>query len=111
VAYNAATHTVSLVTQTRINIHYRYQLIVEGVRSGGIASTLGHLLDGKGKGVPGSNYHAPITWRNLVLEPRAATKSRRPKASLGVAQHQKASETHHSHQKHGLFTRSKSFRR
>ena len=31
----------------------------------------GQLLDGTDSGKPGSNYRAPLTWRNLVLDPPA----------------------------------------
>ena len=78
--YNAATDTVTLHPTQRIDIHYRYELIVDGTAAGGVTNTNGLLLDGTDSGKPGSNYRAPLTWRNLVLDPPAAKTVHRTKA-------------------------------
>ncbi len=111
VRYNAANHTVTLVPVTRINIHHRYQLIVKGVRPGEISNTLGQLLDGNDKGVPGSNYRAPITWRNLVLPTPLPRPTRKAEAAHAGVHQVKATPAHHASPKHGLFTRSTSLHR
>jgi Bacterial Ig-like domain (group 3) len=56
---------VTLSLRERLNVHLRYTLIVEGASPGGLRGTSGLLLDGAGNGVPGSDYVAPITFRNL----------------------------------------------
>jgi len=67
--YDPTTLAVTLHPSLRINIHHRYELIVEGATAGGLSNTQGQLLDGNDDGTPGSNYRASITWRNLVLDP------------------------------------------
>ena len=61
--YDAAANTVTLRPGQRINVHYRYTLVVEGAKVGGVANVQGLLLDGKYTGSPGSTYRAPLTWR------------------------------------------------
>jgi hypothetical protein len=68
--YNASTKTVTLHPSQQINIHYRYELIVDGTAPNGLTNTHGQLLDGVDNGKPGSDYRAPLTWRNLVRSPR-----------------------------------------
>ena len=76
--YDPATWTVTLHPRKRIDIHYRYQLIVDGAAAGDVTNTHGQLLDGKDDGHPGSNYRTPITWRNLVLDPPLSKTSNYP---------------------------------
>jgi hypothetical protein len=56
---------VTLSLRQRLNVHLKYTLIVNGASPGGLQGTSGLFLDGAGKGVPGSDYVAPITFRNL----------------------------------------------
>ena len=63
--YDPANDTVTLHPSRRISVHYKYKLIVDGARVGGVANSQGTLLDGKSDGDPGSNYHTTLTWRNL----------------------------------------------
>jgi hypothetical protein len=53
----------------RISIHHPYKLIVDGTAPRGLTNTKGQLLDGANRGLPDSNFRAPLTWRNLVLDP------------------------------------------
>jgi hypothetical protein len=95
---------VSLYPVKRISIHHRYELIVDGTAPHGLTNTRGQLLDGDDSGSPDSNYRAPLTWRNLVLDPmpntsdwsrRANTKQKSRSASADAVGHAA-----------GLFTRS-----
>ena len=56
--YDARTNTVTLHPAQRIDIHYRYELIIDGVTPDGLENTYGQLLDGTDSGQPGSNYRA-----------------------------------------------------
>jgi uncharacterized repeat protein (TIGR01451 family) len=76
--YNPANHTVTLRPSQRINIHYRYELVVDGSTSGGVADTQGLLLNSEGGG-PGSNYEGSLTSRNLVIDPRHPRTARDPR--------------------------------
>ncbi len=67
--YDPTTQTVTLHTRKRINIHYAYELIVDGTAPHGLTNTPGQLLDGADTGQPGSDDRASLTWRNLVLDP------------------------------------------
>ncbi len=67
--YDPPGFTVTLYPVERINIHHRYTMIVDGTGSHGVTNAMGLLLDGKDTGSPGSNDRAPLTWRNLVLDP------------------------------------------
>ena len=80
--YNATLDTVTLRPRERINIHYRYRLIVDGNAHGGLKNTQGEVLDGAKSGEPGSDYRGSLTWRNLVLDPPSTGHSQR--TILGV---------------------------
>jgi len=110
--YDPTTNSVTLDPGRRINIHYRYELTVDGTKSGGLTNTTGELLDGTDSGKPGSDYRAALTWRNLVLDPPWPKTSRRSKTTTTNAEHRPRSDSAHtvSH-KAGLFTRSLAFRR
>jgi len=108
--YDPRTLTVILHPSRRINIHYRYELIVDGTTAGGLSNTHGQLLDGNDDGIPGSNYRGSITWRNLVLDPPPPKTSHRSKTP--AADHRPKSEpAQPAVHRDGLFTRSPSFRR
>ena len=93
--YDPAANTVTLHPARRIDIHYRYKLIVDGTAPGGLTNTQGQLLDGTDSGEPGSDYSASLTWRNLVLGPPAQDNSwgqghdagRRSESQAGRARH------------------------
>jgi virginiamycin B lyase len=65
--YDAAAGTVTLAPVSRLSLHASYALTVVGTAPNGIRDIYGDLLDGAGTGQPGSDYHATITARNLVL--------------------------------------------
>jgi hypothetical protein len=65
--YNPANLTVTLYPNERISIHRPYSLTVKGDGSKGVRSMSGQLLDGKGTGQSGSDFHLVLTWRQLVL--------------------------------------------
>ncbi len=54
--YDSSTNTVTLTPARRLNLHRRYELIVNGSTPTGVADLAGNLLDGAGNGRPGSNY-------------------------------------------------------
>ncbi len=74
--YDPSADIVILHPRERINIHYRYTLIVDGSRAGGLSNTRGVLLDGSRSGAPGTDLRAPITWRNVVKGASTPSKSR-----------------------------------
>ena len=78
--YDPQTETVTLRPSERINIHYKYELTVDGTKAGGVADTQGLLLDGADTGKPGSNYRAALTGKALVIEPASTRKSVRRSA-------------------------------
>ena len=63
--YDPANDTVTLHPSRRISVHYKYKLIVDGAKVGGVANSQGTPLDGTSDGDPGSNYRTTLTWRNL----------------------------------------------
>ena len=65
--YNAATQTVTLKPNQRIDIHHNYHLTVNGKGSNGVASNHGTPLDSTGSGDLGSDYTTTLNWRNLVF--------------------------------------------
>jgi hypothetical protein len=48
---------------------WAYKFIVDGNAPRGLTSTNGLYLDGTNSGSPDSDFRAPLTWRNLVLDP------------------------------------------
>jgi hypothetical protein len=85
VVYDPSTRTVTLHPSERINIHYRYDLIVNGTAPDGLTNTQGKLLDGANTGKPGSNYRGSLTWRNLVFgQPSSTTSSPRKSTNRSV---------------------------
>jgi hypothetical protein len=109
--YNAAMNTVTLHPRERIDIHYRYTLVVDGTKVGGLTNTRGQLLDGTDSGKPGSNYRAALTWRNLVLDPseeKALHKAKTKDRSVKVKSVPTALVISH---KTAPFARARAFRR
>ncbi len=65
--YDPTTQTVTLHPARRVNLHHNYKLTVIGAGPNGVSDSQGLLLDGKNTGVPGSNYHTILNWKNVVL--------------------------------------------
>jgi len=76
--YDPTDDKVTLKPNERINIHHRYRLKFVGTGPGGIMGDNDILLDGAGDGLPGSDYVASLTWRDLVLTPAEARKYAHP---------------------------------
>ncbi len=108
--YDPTTDTVTLRPSERINIHYKYELTVDGKKTGGLTDTQGLLLDGTDSGKPGSNYKAPVTWRNLVLSPPNATALKKSKTPTKAA-HTKSNLAPAARHSAKLFARPASVRR
>lgn len=70
VLYDPSTLTVTINPSERLNVHYAYQLTVQGVDAGGLVSAAGFRLDGAGSGHPGSNFTARIDRSLLVIDAR-----------------------------------------
>jgi hypothetical protein len=64
--YDAATNTVTLVPASRLNLHWKYHLTINGTTASGLTNPDGLLLDGAGTGEPGSNYVTTLAWENLA---------------------------------------------
>ncbi len=109
--YDPAANTVTLHPARRIDIHYRYKLIVDGTAPGGLTNTQGQLLDGTDSGEPGSDYSASLTWRNLVLGPPAPKTTRRAKATMQAVEANPKPAAHATRHKAGLLARTLSSRR
>jgi uncharacterized repeat protein (TIGR01451 family) len=54
--YNPLAHTVTLQPATRLYLFQRYMLVVNGMPPAGLGGPTGVLLDGRGNGIPGSDY-------------------------------------------------------
>ena len=54
--YNPLTNSVTLHPATRVYLFRHYKLVVNGTAPNGLASPACTLLDGKGNGLPGSDY-------------------------------------------------------
>ncbi len=76
--YDPTGHTVTLKPKERIDLHDTYHLKVVGTGPLGVMSEDDIMLDGVGDGLPGSDYVASLTWRNLVLTPAEARKYAHP---------------------------------
>ncbi len=63
-AYDSLAHTVTLSPASRLNVHWTYQLTVNGTAPNGITNTSGQYLNGTG--TSGTSYVTPITAGNLV---------------------------------------------
>ncbi len=109
-AYDPATETVTLRPSERINIHYKYELTVDGTKASGLTDTQGLLLDGADSGKPGSDYRAPLTWRDLVLSAHFAKIFKKSKITT-EAVHSKFNPAPKASHGAKLFARPLSFRR
>jgi hypothetical protein len=79
--YNPATNTVTLSPNRRLNLHGRYELIVNGSTSTGVANVFGNLLDGNGDGRPGGNY--AVVLRGFGIDKPQMPFNKLIKAQLG----------------------------
>jgi hypothetical protein len=66
--YNPTTDTVTLRPRERINLHHRYELVVDGTSAGAVANTFAQKLGSNSDG-RGSDYKGSLTWRNVVFDP------------------------------------------
>ncbi len=64
--YDPFTLSVTLVPAQRLDVHFRYQLTVNGTTPTGVRGATGLLLDGSGDGMAGSNYVAEINLKTLA---------------------------------------------
>ncbi len=81
--YNPSTFSVTLVPAQRLDIHYRYQLTVNGTTSTGVRGISGLLIDGAGTGRPGSDYTAVID-RSTLAGPVPRVSSKPEAASVAT---------------------------
>jgi hypothetical protein len=95
--YDPTTHTVTLQPARRLNVFGRYHLVVNGSTPSGVAGATGLLLDGRGNGVPGTDYVA--TFGKEIL----AGPNNPPRISRRSLHHQHLPTTTHasSHQPTG----------
>jgi hypothetical protein len=56
--YDPTTHTVTLQPAHRVFLFAHYRLVVNGSTPTGVAGATGLLLDGRGNGMPGTDYVA-----------------------------------------------------
>jgi hypothetical protein len=70
--YDSATHTVTLKLSQRWNIHWRWQLTVNGTTPVGVKGASGAMLNGEARGpsasvtTAGSNYVTMVSLKNLA---------------------------------------------
>ncbi len=105
--YNPNAHTVTLHPTRRVNIHYRYEVIVNGSMPGGLADKQGQLLDGTDSGKPGSDYRAPLNWRNLRIGPLTDKTPPSTKTTTRRMRVQPRSADNSIGHEAGFFTRSR----
>jgi hypothetical protein len=79
-SYDAASRTVTLHPNQRLNVHHRYRLTVNGQALDGLRGVLGSSLDGQGGNHPGTNFTTFVGPRDLVIGGRHPFG-----ATLGVA--------------------------
>jgi hypothetical protein len=91
VDYSPAVHTVTLHPATRVYLFARYKLVVNGTAPLGLASPSGVLLDGRGTGVPGSDY-VRIFGPSILARPHPQF----PWAMRAHTSHWKSARTHSS---------------
>jgi hypothetical protein len=65
--YDPSTQSVTLFPLSRLNLHYRYFLLINGTAPNGLSDVNGNLLDGAGNGVAGTNFVTTVTAANLGL--------------------------------------------
>ncbi|MDG3002848.1 Ig-like domain-containing protein [Paludisphaera mucosa] len=64
--YDPTTYAVTLTPSQRLDLHRTYTLAVDGRLPQGVAGASGIALDGSGRGEPGTDFVASITWRALA---------------------------------------------
>ena len=60
--YDSATRSVTLRPSRRLNVHDRFELIVNGTSRHAVVDLRCHALDGGKAGKPGSDYVGAIDW-------------------------------------------------
>jgi hypothetical protein len=66
IAYNPADRTVTLHPSHALNVHKRFELIVDGASAHPITDLALHALDGATTGKAGSNYVGMVDWGTLA---------------------------------------------
>jgi len=66
ITYNPAAWTVTVYPSHRLNIHKRFELIVDGASKHAVADQTLHALDGGKTGKPGSNFVGVVDWATLA---------------------------------------------
>jgi Bacterial Ig-like domain (group 3)/Beta-propeller repeat len=66
VDYNPAAWTVTLHPTQRLNVHKRFELIVDGTSRHAVVDLALHALDGGNTGKTGSDYHGAIDWAAIA---------------------------------------------
>ncbi len=66
IAYDPAARTVSLHTLRRLNVHDRFELIVDGTSTHAVGDRALHALDGDKTGKAGSDYVGQIDWSAIA---------------------------------------------
>jgi hypothetical protein len=74
--YDRVAHAVTLRLRSRIDIHHTSHITVIGTGARGVAGAVDVLLDGLADGKAGSDFSAPLTWRDLILTPAQARRLR-----------------------------------
>jgi parallel beta-helix repeat protein len=80
--YDPTTHTVTLQPTNRVYLFARYRLVVNGSTPTGVAGVTGLLLDGKGNGMPGSDYVATFG-KEILAGPNDPHRQPRPEPHRG----------------------------
>ena len=83
-AYDPTDDTVTLKPKEKINLHHTYRFTVVGTGPGGVMGGDDILLNGAGNGLPGSDYVARLTWRNVVLTSAEVRKYDHPRIQPAV---------------------------
>jgi hypothetical protein len=82
--YDPATLTVTLYPAEQLDVHNFYRLTVVGTGPNGLTDKTGFLLDGVGKGQPGSNFVAVISRKTLAGPAPAPKPLAVPKAVVSL---------------------------
>src|SRR5205823_9117057 len=56
--YNSTLHTVTLAPKRRLDLHHRFELVINGSSAAGVTDVSGNLLDGNRDGRLGDNFVA-----------------------------------------------------
>jgi methyl coenzyme M reductase subunit D len=89
--YNPPAHTVTLHPATLLYLFQRYELVVNGMSPAGLAGPSGVLLDGRGNGIPGSDY-VKIFGPTILAGPHPPF----PGTTRSDTPHSKSARTHSS---------------